>query len=69
MAAHFLVGAGAKGIGTLSRQDDDADLGILTANSERILQFDDGLRATLRTSGRLMVILAMPSSRRSKRRS
>ena len=45
MAAYFLVVAGAKGVGTLSRQDDDADLRILTANFERIVQFDDSLRA------------------------
>src|SRR6476620_7805365 len=56
MAAHFLVVARAKGIGTLSRQDDDADLGILTANFERIVQFDDSLRTKGLISSRVELI-------------
>ena len=71
VAAHPLVAARAEGLGPLAGEEHDADLRRPRARARRRRSARRACcgRKALRTSGRLMVILAMPSSLFSKRMS
>ncbi len=62
VATDLLVAAGAEGFLAKTGQDDGADLIVITGIGQRLQHLFDGAgRKALRTWGRLMVILAMPS--------
>ncbi len=62
VAADFLVAAGAEGFLTFTGQHDDADIVVIPASASAwIISLTVSGRKALRTCGRLMVILAIPS--------
>ena len=63
LAADLLVAAGAEGFVAVAGEDDHADVGVVAGEREGVDQLGQGRgRKALRTSGRLMVTLAMPSA-------
>ena len=62
--AHALVAAGAERVRALAGQHDHADLGVLARDLHRAARSRSSVsgRKALRTSGRSMVIFAIPSA-------